>query len=224
MILTTCKKATIYDVDYNEISVATVTDVSEDGVELVIADDDIDNLDSEMNVTFFDEQKGLVTYRCSLYSKKKYLNEHNILVHNMTCTPLQEISTVQRRNDFKIPVSIPIEYALIPTQEELDSDVVQHDKYRSATTVNLSAGGIFFYCDDELFEGRELNILLPIAHSSRIKLSATILRKIEVEENSAIANFGYGCSFNEMHSSTETKLRSFVYQQQMILHKRKRLK
>ncbi len=222
MILTTCKKATIFDSDYNELSVATVINIEGNDVKLIIADADIDELDSEMDVTFFDEQKGLVTYRCSLYSTKKALNDDNILVHHVNCTLLHEVSSLQRRNDFKVPITIPIEYALIPTQEELDAHLVKVDDYKPGETVNLSAGGIYFHCQDELTEDRTLNILLPIAHNARIKLSATILRCDKEEEDFAITQYGYGCAFQEMHSATETKLRSFVYQQQMILHKRKR--
>ncbi len=203
---------------------ASVSFSRDEEVILTINDDFVDLIDSESDVVFYDELKGLVTYRCALAPLGRYLQDGAFL-QDLACRLDAEISVLERRDDFKIPLTNLVDIIIPPTVEiplgftDFITDEIDGRRYQHGTTVNLSAGGICFKCTFEYEVGQVLTIFFHSEGEKRIKLTAQVLRKIDSETIDPV--FAYGCKFLDMASATETTLRSYVFKLQMQKYRRR---
>ncbi len=227
MILTSCKKALILE-ENSDITLCEVivANIDNDTVTLYVDDDYLDDFDAQMLVTFLDEQKGLVTCKCNMMIQRKFNASDGRLMHTIQCALLEQTAILQRRQDFKIKLNIPIDI-IIPADIELPENCPDvHESfnghYTNGTTDNLSAGGIHFKCPIQFRENTELEVFMSLEHNQRVKLHLFILRVDIPAKDAEDKQYGYGCQFINIQAATETALRNFVFKQQMINRKRNR--
>ncbi len=219
MALLKCNKATIFFHDMKTpICNADVEVVSESLVTLVIEEEFMDALDSEMPITFFDSVQGLVTYKCQLSNPKRFL-QNGLWLQSIDCMLDEVLSTLQRREDFKVNVDLPINI-VVPSTLELEDNVrglteIGDLRLLDGKVVNISAGGIFFETSLLLPTENPLVTIISVATKQTIELNVKVLRVIMPEDDAEDKVYGYGCKFVRLGASTEQSLRSFVYQQQM---------
>ncbi len=221
MGLKLCQKAAIFDNDGETIICqALVREIESDSATLIFNEDDVDLLESEMIITFYDEVSGLITYTCLLSGGKKFIGRDRRYKQALKCVLKEQVSVLQRRSDIKVHVEIPIRLLIPPTvpipEEFAQGDLLRGDNVVVGKAIDLSAGGIFITSLCEIEETSEFKILLPISSDKAIEVGVKILRVVEPLEDSTIEEFGYGCKFINVNNATETAIRNFVFRQQML--------
>lgn len=221
MLLYDCKKASIYSLEHTFLCDASVSHVREDSAILTINGSAADFLTSEIYVTFYDGIKGLVTYFCELTDYKEEMPAPDICYSSVHCTVRDEISVLQRRNDVKIPVNIPVKV------------VMSSDPSRGAGIPaiirNISAGGVFFICRRNLPKDMVVSFTLPLKKNApALVLRVRILR---VQDPGGLRDIigseadddqlqGYGCCFVHTSPTAEAQIRNYVLHED-IIRKRK---
>ncbi len=219
MFLKSCKKAAIFGQDEKElICEALVRNIDGDSLVLIVSGDYFDNLSSEMDITFFDELKGLVTIFCSLSNPKRYL-EGDKYFHSLDCKLVQEVSVLQRRADIKADVHLPVKI-VIPSQVDIPENFVGIEKRGDLTSVkatafNLSAGGIFIKSNFPYPASETMRVFLILGHEKTVDLNLDILRIEKPDPDAKDQVFGYGCRFINISSSNESAIRSYVFRAQV---------
>lgn len=220
MLLIECKKASIYSLQNVYLCDAAVSHIEEDSVTLTMVASSADFLTSEVNVTFYDAVRGLVTHFCALSNYKEFNPAPNTWRSSVHCSIGEQISVLQRRDDIKVTVELPIRLSFT-NDEDILIDV-------AATIRNISAGGIFFTCRYPFHAGHEVVFLFsPRRDMEPLALKAEILR---VQERQLLREMigpeaddetllGFGCHFIEMSPHAEAQVRNYVYRQDIIRHK-----
>ncbi len=215
MKLTHCKSAVLHKVS-NDVEVCKAKVVRMDGDESVLLFDEryIDNLDSEADVTFLDEVHGLVSYRCSLSNPKKNFESGKPIV-TIDCHAHTRLSALERRDDYKINVKLPLEIKIpieIVVPDDSEEKKLIRDNMVKGIATNLSAGGIYVTSLFKFPSKQDISIRLSLPGGKMFDLTSTILR---VDEISPEAGYGYGCKFKRLSSSSESAIRNFVFKRQM---------
>ncbi len=217
MLLNNCKSASIYTLEDAYICDAAVSDIREDSVLLTMEESIAEIFAEENHVTFYDGTKGLLTYFCTFSDYKEFYVSSDVINCSVHCAIGEQLSVVQRRNDLKVPVDIPITVNFA-SRRERPINV-------PATIHNISAGGVFFTCRYKFRPGDFVNFsfspkpggtaLLLTVHILRIQ-DRDILRKMIGSEADDPALFGYGCRFSDLSSRDEAQVRTFVFRQDLI--------
>lgn len=211
MFLIDCHKASIYTIDNDYLCDAIVSQITEESLLLTFKAPSADILRSEVRVTFYDNVRGLVSCSCALSGYKEYIDTPGNWHSCVTCTFREIIDTIQRRDDIKVHVDIPV------TLHFTDSE----GKNASAEAVirDISAGGVFITSAYAFFTGEIIHFSF-LTDSKKLHLKAEILRldKNDINNKSpkdkiAPDQFGYGCRFIDVPSYVEASVRSFVYKQ-----------
>lgn len=208
--LINCYKASVCDLEDQficevevEASASFVTLVFPEGVEK-------GDWEEGLLVTFYDGQRGLVTYKCRL---ERYTKRENRMAAN--CSLGKEQKVVQRRNDMKVHQSVPIS---IQTVDETGGRIEVE-----GTIMDISAGGIFFISDHPFvvdqtisfnFDRTDepLHLECQIIRSQPYKMT---VRGVEEEKP------GYGCRFIHLHSSSESLIRSYVFKEDLLMRRKR---
>ncbi len=221
MLLFDCKKASIYSLQNAFLCDAAVSNIKEDSVTLTLKDSGADFLTSEVNVTFYDGAKGLVTYFCELSGYKEFMTAPNVFTSRVHCTLCKQLSTVQRRNDVKVPVNIPMRFSY-SSGSEVEVNV-------TGTIRNISAGGIFFTCHYTFLTGSIVEFSFsPRQDIAPILLKAEILRAQDMDSMQQSFRMdagdmdlrGYGCRFIDLSPHAEAQLRNYVFREDLIRRKK----
>ncbi len=221
MLLFDCKKASIYSLQNAFLCDASVSNIKEDSVTLTLKDSGADFLTSEVNVTFYDGAKGLVTYFCELSGYKEFMTAPNVFTSRVHCTLRKQLSTVQRRNDVKVPVNIPMRFSY-SSGNEVEVNV-------TGTIRNISAGGIFFTCHYAFLTGSIVEFSFsPRQDIAPILLKAEILRVQDMDSMQQSFRMdagdmdlrGYGCRFIDLSPHAEAQLRNYVFREDLIRRKK----
>lgn len=131
------------------------------------------------------------------------------------CILGREQRAVQRRNDMKIRQNITIS---IETKDESGKEVTVEGVIK-----DISAGGILF-TSDYPFEMDQILSFNFDKTDEPIHLECQVIRiqpfKIMVygEEEEKT---GYGCRFINLHNSTESVIRSYVFRQDLLMRRKK---
>lgn len=219
MFLTDCKQAVLYTVEDIFLCDAAVSHISEDSATLIVNRSNADLTLTEAHVTFFDSAKGLVTYSCELSEFKKSKRSTSNEYYFTRCTVHEQLSVMQRRNDIKVPVNITVALSS-KTHEGLLSNI-------PAKIWNISAGGIFFTSRQAFSIGDIVSFYFSDPDLPSITLQAEIirvqehrhLRKIIGSEAKDTEISGYGCRFVHLPARAESKIRNYVFRQDLI-HRR----
>ncbi len=222
--ITRSKKAIISNLSTDiVICDADVTEINDDSAILSIEIDFVEDLDTEVKVTFFDELKGLVTYHCSLNISKKRFKD-GIQIQDIICLFGKVISVIDRREDYKIEAKASAD-VIIPEDAEIPDDYIDYAedeitniKVVKADIINISAGGVYFTSTFPFKENHICTIYLHLNPRKRIKATAEVLR---IDEKGSASDtgytvYGFGCRFLDLSSVTEQEIRSFVFKQQML--------
>lgn len=205
------RKASIYDLDKDHICDVKVEMIN-DTITLVFPEEIQDCTLESANVVFYDDQKGLVTYKCILMDYK-HRGEHLLA----QCILGEEESVVQRRNDLKIRLIVPISIQAISSKTGEKINV-------NATIQDISAGGIFFI-SEMLFEIGERFSFLFRRTAEPLRLECEVLRR---QPYTGRGNYvpgtmmGYGCRFVNMNDRKEAAIRSYVFREDLLARKRER--
>ena len=206
------RKASIYGLEQNHICDVRVEMVN-DTITLVFPQEIQNGAWENVDIVFYDEQKGLVTYKNCRLKDYKYRGERLVA----QCILGTEDSVIQRRNDLKIRQIIPISIQAVnsKTGEKISVD---------ATIQDLSAGGIFFI-SEMLFEVGEKFSFLFRRSAEPLRLECEVLRR---QPYTGRGNYvpgtmmGYGCRFINMTDHKEASIRSYVFKEDLIVRKRER--
>lgn len=203
-----CQKASVFNEKHIEVALARVTDQEEDAVVLIFDDDVLEQLDSEMDVMFYDGDMGLVTCRCGFsgYRDRKVVEPDGkaVMKYATYCQIGEVIGIEQRRRDIKVRVGFPL---VMETRNEEGKLLKVPVK-----TKNISAGGIAFETTYALKKGERMSF--PFDQGDKmVDLQAEILWVKETEEEGK--PFLYGCRFVDMNLTKEGVVRRYVYQEQM---------
>lgn len=206
------KKASIYSLEQEHICDVRVT-MGDDKITLVFPEEIQSGAWEKVDVVFYDEQKGLITYKKCLLSDYKHRGERL----SAQCTLGEEESVIQRRNDLKIRLIVPISIQAVnsKTGEKIRVD---------ATIQNISAGGIFFI-SEMLFEVGEKFSFLFRRTEKPLHLECEVLRS---QPYTGSGNYipgtmmGYGCRFINMTDHNEAAIRSYVFKEDLLARKRER--
>lgn len=219
MFLTECKQAVLYTVEDIYLCDAAVSHISEDSATLIVTKSNADLSLTEAHVTFFDSAKGLVTYSCELTEFKKSKRASSGEYYFTRCTAHEQLSVMQRRNDIKVPVNIPVALSA-KTRDGALSNI-------EAKVWNISAGGIFFTSRQKFSIGDIVSFFFSDPDLPSLTLQAEILRLQEHRQLRKIIGsaakdtelIGYGCRFVHLPSRAESQIRNYVFRQDLI-HRR----
>ena len=219
MFLTECRQASIYTVNDVYVCDAAVSHIEEDSAILTVNKLHIDTQLTQAHVTFFDSSKGLITYSCEFTEFKKSMRSTGTEQFFTRCTVSEQLSVMQRRNDIKVSVNIPVTLSSKIQGRSL-SDI-------AATIWNISAGGIFFTSRQEFKTGDTVDFHFFHPDLPSLTLHAEILRiqehhqlrKIIGSEVKDTELIGYGCRFVHLPAQAESQIRNYVFRQDLI-HRR----
>lgn len=219
MFLTECKQAAIYTTEDVYLCDAAVSHIEEDSAILTVNKLNTNQLLTEAHVTFFDSSKGLVTYSCEFTEFQKSMRTANADLLFTRCTAIEQLSVMQRRNDIKVSVNIPVTLSA-KIEGKTQSDI-------AATIWNISAGGIFLTSHQQLRVGDIVDFHFFHPDLPTVPLHAEILRIQEHRHLRKIIGsaakdtelIGYGCRFSRLPSRAESQIRNYVFRQDLI-HRR----
>lgn len=202
-----CTKAEIYDSKDEIICEARVSMDSMGGL-LVTVPRLLDyQSQGGLKTMFYDPLLGVVTCRC-VYSSPLLLPEKMV---SLRCQIVEQLSTEQRREDIKLPLSTS-------TTVTLDSP----DAPPSPAVIrNISAGGVYLTTPLKAEVGQKLLFVFEDA-GREIPLTAEILRVEDCSKYPSRPVSGYGCRFTQLPTLYENQLRGYVFQEERRLHSSKR--
>lgn len=205
-----CRKAEIYDPNYNLICEAVVSVGPLDDLILNVPTPFPHESFPEFHITFFHPVSGLIQTRCSLTSYLAYPDQRATL----RCTILEILSEEQRRNDLKIPLDLDLEATLLrtPGSRPASSEF-------PVRTRDISAGGVYLICPYDLEPDTLLLFQLSMIKPP-LRLTARVLRSEPLPPRRGAPQFGLGCQFVSMDGPTESGLRSFVFRQERQMYRR----
>lgn len=158
-------------------------------------------------VVFYDPHSGLVTCECRLSAPVKLPNEELCFLR---CEVLEHLTSLQRRQDVKVPVQIHV----MLHASYLPGDSVRIPELGYPATIdNISAGGVYLRTGLSLAVGRRIWFILRHT-DEEITLSVQILRAENLTNHHGRGMYGYGCKFVNPLARQKALLRSFVYQEE----------
>ncbi|MCI9198237.1 MAG: PilZ domain-containing protein [Lachnospiraceae bacterium] len=205
------RKASIYGLEKTYICDVQVEMIS-DTITLVFPEEIQNGAWENVNIVFYDDKKGLVTYKCKLHDYK--LRSERLTAQ---CILGEEESVVQRRNDLKIRQIIPISIQAFNSTTGEKMNV-------NGTIQDISAGGIFFISETLFDEGERFSFLFRRT-AEPMRLECEVLRK---QPYTGRGNYvpgtmmGYGCRFVNMNDHKESAVRSYVFKEDLLARKRER--
>ena len=108
------------------------------------------------------------------------------------------------RDDLRVDVSFPVE---IKTEDGRSIE---------GTVTDLSAGGFMFVSEEEVPLETEVSFMLPLIKAVYITGVIRHRRPTRQKEHK-----GYGCQFVKLPPATESAIRGFVFQEELIQRRRK---
>jgi len=220
MELTNCTKAEIYSADETPLCEARVFWDSAGLYQLLEVPREFKLYeDYEYIVIFYDATVGLVHCRCQLKMHgERGEDEQDAALKSLSFTITEVLETIQRRQDLKVPASAEIEI----TVQRLASGSANPPPWKPfpATTVNLSAGGVYFVCQYALPADSEVHFLLKEGPKP-IELTAVVLRLDELPPKKRLPRYGHGCKFVNLKPASESGLRSYIFRCQRDMRQRR---
>jgi hypothetical protein len=215
MELKGCHKAEIYSPEQEFLCTAEVVRAAYDNYRLVVPlDFEVSSELEYYEVVFYDAFAGLVHTLCRL-SDPLHISKSQ---QSLLCVVREEREREQRRQDLKVPAEAAIEVTCtrMPAGEKRLPARIQ-SKVR-----NISAGGIYFYCQYPIPKGTIVQFQLHEA-SKPLQLTARVLRKEELEPlENGTPQFGHGCQFLDLKPNAEAELRSYIFRKELQMRQRMR--
>lgn len=204
-----CRKANIYNTNKIPLCEAAVSDLTDTTATLTIENTIGDTLCTEVLVTFFDSQRGLVTCFCHLSDYKESFQKDGSVICTVRCEISEETEALERRSDLKVPLDITVRAHF------QDPDSIQ--KTANIRVLDLSAGGLFCISKQHWTPGQ---IFMFPFWEDNFSLTAEILRQQTPSTyDPALTEeglYGYGCRFIDLPSSCESALRAYIFKQDLL--------
>lgn len=206
-LLKNCRKAEIYTLSNQFLCEAEVFRDMSGSVWLSVPNDFSLEPDAGYLITFFDPHSGLIHSRCSLSKADNQPSPHWI---SLLAVIEEVIDTQQRRQDVKISLEIALDLTIVHPSSGIPGipDAI------SASTRNLSAGGVYFICEYPIPPSAEVEFLLHGA-SKPLILTAKILRQEKLPSTADNRlQYGHGCQFINLKPQNEASLRNYIFRQE----------
>lgn len=118
------------------------------------------------------------------------------------------LSRIQRRNFVRLDIRLKVISNKIDEESEIESF--------TATTIDISGGGILFGCNAELSVGQNLEATVFLSDNQTVAANGRVVRVIE---NSASSKhrFSIGFEFTSIKESERDKIIKFIFNQQRVL-------
>ncbi|ADL05946.1 PilZ domain-containing protein [Lacrimispora saccharolytica] len=205
-----CEKACVYTMDGVFIAEVKVVDSHKDSMGLIFEEEDMDMVNTESVIVFYDGVQGLVTCRCRLSGRVKISGDESgeigNAIYKVPCLVDELIGIEQRRRDLKVRISMPV------TLETADADgKVTHI---AAKAKDISAGGIGLEAAVELKESQVFSFLFD-TDSDCTRLKASILWVKKISEENEPPRYRYGSRFFDMTTYQESMVRKFTFLEQL---------
>lgn len=204
------RKASIFNMEHKHLCDVAV-EVRSENITLVFPENIREGSWEDVYVVFYDDIKGLLTYKCKLTDYKRRSSQLTA-----KCILGEEQGAVQRRNDLKIRQIIPI--SIQATNKAGEKINVE------ATIQDISAGGIFFVSDFLFEEGEHFSFLFRRA-ATPMRLECEVLRRQPYEGKGNFSRdhmMGYGCKFVNLPENREAAIRSYIFREDLLMRKRER--
>ena len=156
-------------------------------------------------VKFYDPSLGVLTCRCVL-SGPMDLPEDML---SLRCDIVEQLEQLQRREDVKVTVNVPI----MLHAERRPGELYIPLKGWPAMVRNISAGGVYVSTDLSLSAGREIEFEFNET-GEKVHLMARILRVEDLTEQPNQPIYGYGCKFVCLSARSENQLRNYVFREE----------
>lgn len=204
-MLKKCRKAEVYDPSDTKLCVSEVFCDLSNQIWVSVSPDFPWEDYEYYNIIFFDPVAGLVRCQCTLGNPQETSEERLSLL----CNILEVLESQQRRQDLKIPLEIDLEISCI----EKPAGTPDLPASFTATTRNISAGGVYLICPIQLPEGAVIEFQLQGA-AKPLFLTASILRSEKLPPKKNVPQYGHGCQYMEMKPKTEAALRNYIFRKQ----------
>ena len=122
----------------------------------------------ELTITFTHEN-GLYMFEGKTI---ELVDEEGIILYVVKVT--SDIQRLQRRENFRVPINVPIVYQYFLNTNEL---------YGQGMVKDISGGGLKFICSDELKEGIKLDIFARLSNDFELKTCAKVIRCCFIEQS-----------------------------------------
>lgn len=209
-MLKECEKACIYTLDGVFLAEVKVVDSDKDSMGLIVEEKDMDKVNTETVIVFYDGVQGLVTCKCRLSARMKIngdeSGEVDGAIYKVPCQIDELVGVEQRRNDLKVRVSFPV---MLETSDA-DGKVTKIP----ARVKDVSAGGVGFESKQKLAEEQLFSFLFETdTGCTRLKGYVLWAEKLSKEEEPP--RYRYGSRFLDMTSYQESMVRKFAFQEQL---------
>ncbi len=134
----------------------------------------------------------------------------------ITDKPKQLSSINQKRAYVRLEVSLPIEYRLLDSDDDLES--IQELVY-NGQTLNISAGGMLFSTDVRLESRQHIDIKLYIPHHEPFCCQARVLRifdKVDIRRK----NIWVAVQYEEISDAKRDRIFNYIFEKQRELIKK----
>ncbi|MEF9952024.1 MAG: PilZ domain-containing protein [Clostridium sp.] len=159
------------------------------------------------------------------FHKYKGIVSNRIVDGNLRLIIVDDLSTegkVQRREYFRIPVSLDIEY--LPISNEIAENGVSKkvldllsDRFITAKSIDLSAGGIKIFTAEKVEEGTHVIVKVAISSSDTISIISKVVR---MEKDPGTKTYKLGCRFLALDKNDTEKIVKFIFEKSRELMKR----
>lgn len=152
-----------------------ISSITEEGLEICEKDDrlPIIHCNTVVRLNLFNSASGF-----RVLVGKVYLSSEDLI----RVVELQSAADYEKRNFFRVKTALPC--SVLPDEEDGGAFPV--------TVEDLSLGGLFFRCAQNLEEGRRLTVRMTL-HGTELSLPCRVIRK----KGASYLRRGYGCAFLE---------------------------
>lgn len=201
-----CEKACIYTLDGDFAAEARVESLDQETIGLIFEEKDMEIVNPEVLIVFYDGVEGLVTCRCRLSAVRRISGEMGKAVCKAFCQMEERLGVEQRRRDLKVRVSLPV------TLETADAagKVIRV----AASVKNISVGGVGLE-SSVCLEEKQIFFFTFETPLGSARLKASILWRKELANGYGTSVWQYGCRFFDMAGNEEALVRKFVFQEQL---------
>lgn len=119
------------------------------------------------------------------------------------------LSRIQRRNFVRLDIKLKV------ISNKIDEDTPDNDSF-TATTIDISGGGILFGCNTELTVGQTLEAKVFLSDNQTVTANGRVVRVIENSASSK-QRFSVGFEFISIKESERDKIIKFIFNQQRVL-------
>jgi len=176
---------------------------------LRITDEVMDRMTTSFLLTFTSDSHGLVTDEVEMAEFKQ--DDRDSAVYIVKCNLVKTIEVIQRRENFKVKVTIPVTISLVE-REAIDDNIKSHAPKAQYPVVikDISAGGVLFLTREELEVGQTVEFTFDRTNQP-FNVNAEVLRVQDMDDGYK----GYGCCFINLQAAKESSIRRFIFSLQL---------